>query len=498
MGFRSIQLCGLAGLVCVLALPLHAATSNNWYDSIQQATHLFDKVSPLAQMADQLSYFTNVFTAVGYAAVMIVAVRKVARARNGEESMGWVASTMMTIALMAFAPTLSDALFNAADEVAKESKYSPADAINTCWNAVLVILPSSDSPMSQVLSDASQTDVSKPTQISNDNASFTKLAWSWMKIAWSTMTNALGNITSAFRSVVNSTFLVVTLSVPTMALIFSMFAIELGMLVRSLVYECMQIFLPMMIACLSFAPMRAAATNFIIRFITVAFWPVAWALGNAIACSLLTSVIAWVVSICIQVASALKVSPTNVGLLAAAAGFMNWTLLFTVVAAVSLCAALVLASAIAAPRALNALVMSGSTFIGDQLGEAMRHFNTQGGGAQGGGGWIAATSHGRILSDALTRILSGTASTGSGLASRMGDNGGAAPATLARSGGKAVELAAINDDLAIGLGVRDTNGVKSMLETNSSMLPVQSMAGLEGRGRLNPRAFKNSGAAERL
>jgi hypothetical protein len=487
----------LLSLAIVVAAPLRADASLPWYAAVQQATNLFDKASPLPQLADKLSYFTNVFTAIGFALVMVVAVRKVARARNGEESMGWVASTMMTIALMAAAPTISDDLFKAGDEVAKASQYSPADAIDTCWNAILVILPGSDSPTIQVLADASQTEASKPSQVSNDNASFTKLAWSWMKIAWSTMTNALGNITSAFRSVVNSTVIVAILSVPTMALMFSLFAIELGMLVRSLVQECMQIFLPLMIAGLSFAPMRAAATNFIIRFVTVAFWPVAWALGNAIACSLLSTVIAWVVGVCTKVALEFNISPNNVGLLAASAGFMNWTLLFTVVSAVSLCAALVLASAIAAPRALTAVMMSGSTFIGDQLGEAMRHFNAPALNSNGSGGWMAGSSQGRLLADALTRILSGTARIGSGFTGRMGGGEFSPHAALARSQSEAIEPAAINDDTALRASGREPNGVKSMLETISASR-VPPMDFVDRDRVLNPRSFRNAATNSRL
>jgi len=475
MRVRGVTFITSVVLARVLVAPLHAENSHDWYESIQQTTHLFNNVAPMAQMADRLSYFTNVFTAIGFAMVLIVAVRKVARARSGEESMGWVASTMMTVALMGAAPTISNMLFEMGDSVAKQSQYSPMDAVNTCWDAVLVILPGSDSPISQVLSDASATDVAKPTQVSNDNASFTKLAWSWMKIAWSTMTNALGNITAAFRSVVNSTVLVTTLSVPTMALVLSMFAIELGLLVREITHQCMQIFLPMMIAFLSFAPMRAAATNFILRYITIAFWPVAWALGNAIACSLLTSVIAWVVAVCHNVASAVSATPTNVGLLSAAAGFMNWTLLFTLVAAVAVCASLILASAIAAPRALHALVTGGSTFIGEQLGEAMRHFNTQSTSNSNSGGWIAGSSQGRLLADALTRIFSGGArgagSAGSG--TRM------PAASLGRMRREAVELAAINDDIAVSGAMREPRGVQPMIETVASISRAGSMKTLE-------------------
>jgi len=438
-----------------------AETPDDWYASIEQATHLFEKAAPLSQMGDSLSFFTNVFTAIGYGAVMIVAVRKVMKARNGEDSMGWIASTMMTIALMATAPALSQALFKAGDSIATASGFSPQSAIATCWDSILVILPGSDSAVSDVLADASQKSATPPTSVQNDNASFTKLAWSWMKIAWSSMTNALGNITSAFRSVVDSTMIVATLTVPTMTLVFAMFAVELGMLVRSLAQECMQIFLPMMIACLSFAPMRAAATNFITRFVVIAFWPVAWALGNGIACSLLTGVITWVVNVCLSIARHLNVNPTNVGLLAAAAGFMNWTLLFTVVAAVSLCALLVMASAVAAPRALNSLVTSGTTFIGEQLGEAMRHFNAQGISAVSTGSLGSASAQGQFLASALSRIFSGASRAGA--SSGKGTSAGLAISFSSR------QLASISDDLAIASTSNRTTNL-SMLD----MLPRSS------------------------
>jgi hypothetical protein len=201
--------------------------------------------------------------------------------------------------------------------------------------------------------------------------------------------------------------------------------------------------------------------------------------------------------VCTKVAVEFNISPNNVGLLAASAGFMNWTLLFTVVSAVSLCAALVLASAIAAPRALTAVMMSGSTFIGDQLGEAMRHFNAPALNSNGSGGWMAGSSQGRLLADALTRILSGTARIGSGFTGRMGGGEFSPHAALARSQSEAIEPAAINDDTALRASGREPNGVKSMLETISASR-VPPMDFVDRDRVLNPRSFRNAATNSRL
>ena len=366
-----------------------ADSTGSWYTSLHQLNDLFSNAAPFAKMADSLDYFTRAFTAIGYGAVMIAAIRRVAKSRTGEESMGWVASTMMTIALMATASSLGPKLFNTCDALANQSSYSEKDAINTCWNSLIVILPGGESPIIDVLRDAQKPPLAPPTKANDDDAPFTKLAWSWMKIAWSTMTDALDKIAAAFRTVLNRIVIIVLLFIPTIMLVMGMMAVELGMLVRELLRQCMDIFLPMMIAFLSFAPMRGAATNYVLKYISTAFWPVAWALGNAIALSLLTSVMQWVVTVCTATSNAVAnpvgtapvpdIGPPSAGLLVSVADFMPWSVLLVIVVVVALTSSLIFVSAVGAPMAFTSMITQGTTFAAEQLGQAMQRLTTNAG-----------------------------------------------------------------------------------------------------------------------
>lgn len=401
---------GLAVLLLLGAASVSAAPE--WHSEVDKLTKLFDAKVALSGMKDKLEYFRLVFTALGYGAVMISALRKVTKAPGGEESMGWVASLVMTVALMATAPAIGEKVYQACDLVAVESQHDQLSSIKTCWSALLVILPS-DSPVQEVLNDAAQDkNLAKGGPVQKQDASWTKLAWTWMKMAWSTMTNAMDKIGGALRAVANQILVMVLLFIPTVALIIGMVFIQIGGFLRELLHQSMDVFLPMMIAMLSFEPMRGAASNFVIKYISVAFWPVAWALGNALACSILISVMAWVVTVCQSTLDAINKSagggapvldPTSAGFLSGAAAAMPWGLLQVIILVITLTSLLIIASAIGAPLALTATMTKGACFATAQLRQAASTASAIAGAAAGGS------------SLALTAGAGGAASSGAGL-----------------------------------------------------------------------------------
>jgi hypothetical protein len=137
----------------------------------------------------------------------------------------------------------------------------------------------------------------------------------------------------------------------------------------------MDVFLPMMIAFASFAPMRGAATSFILKYISIALWPVAWAVGNSIALTLLNSVVSWSVR---AAADTLRTLPDTLkplsfhdrGVIAMAAAWMPWLLIHVIWFTISVCALLLVASAIGAPKALGSMLTTGASFVGAQVQQA--------------------------------------------------------------------------------------------------------------------------------
>lgn len=440
-----------SALVVLMAISATPAWAASWHDELKTLKELFSPAQVLGGMKDNLEYFRLLFTALGYGAVMISAIRKVAKARGGEESMGWVASMVMTVALMATAPFFGNVIFEASDDAAKQSKHDGLDSVQTCWDALLVIMPA-ESPVQEVLNDTAQNkDLVKNAPKEKQDASWTKLAWTWMKVAWSSMTNAIDKIGGALSAVANRILVTVLLFIPAITLLSGMIFIQIGSFLRELLHQSMDVFLPMMIAMLSFGPMRGAASNFIIKYISIALWPIAWALGNALACSILISVMGWVIKVCQSSLAAINsTTNANVPPLSAAAGFLSgaaaalpWGLLEVIVLVITLTSLLIIASAIGAPLALTATLTKGASFASAQLQQAASVASTLANAAASGGTSLAAapaaaglaSSGGGLVSSAALRVSSSMSSVAGRLAP-LGAMGG--PAGMAASVGAAV------------------------------------------------------------
>lgn len=438
-------------LVILMAISATPGWAASWHDELDTLKELFNPAQVFSGMKDNLDYFRLLFTALGYGAVMISAIRKVAKARGGEESMGWVASMVMTVALMATAPYFGNIIFKVSDDAAQQSKHDGVDSIKTCWQALLVIMPA-ESPVQEVLNDTGQNkELVKGAPKEKQDASWTKLAWTWMKMAWSSMTNALDKIGGAFSAVANRILVTVLLAVPAIALLTGMLLIQFGSFLRELLHQSMDVFLPMMIAMLSFAPMRGAASNYIIKYISIAFWPIAWALGNALACSILVSVMGWVIKLCQSSLSVINHTENPVvpplaaaaGLLSGAAAALPWGLLEVIVLVITLTSLLIIASAIGAPLALTATLTKGASFASVQLSQAISTAQSLAGAAASGGGTVMASPAAASLAGSGTSLVSSTAlrasatmSSAAGRLASMGAIGG--PAGIAASVGATV------------------------------------------------------------
>ena len=104
------------GIWLLLVLPSAAQQPQGdpaWMNSDREILNIFDPSSVTQGMRASLDRFAAAFTLCGVAAVIIGSVRRVAKSRGGEESMGWVSGMVITVALMASGPRLGDGLFTA-------------------------------------------------------------------------------------------------------------------------------------------------------------------------------------------------------------------------------------------------------------------------------------------------------------------------------------------------------------------------------------------------
>jgi hypothetical protein len=267
---------------------------------------------------------------------------------------------------------------------------------------------------------------------------------SWKVGAWKAIKKTVGGNFAAQKSAETSLTLFIMLIIPTLTLLLAILLILMGEFLRAMLFYCMGIFVPFMIGLLAFGPTRGAATSFLTKYVTVALWSVAWALGNEICLSLLTVATNWIVNSCqAVVASATATSAATTplgfgtsGLLVAAAPHMAWGLLFVIVMLVMFVAVLLIGSVFLAPYAFSAMIAKGSSFAGGVLSGGVGPAAASGANASEGGGLVirgaaakGAAGAGKSMAALAGRIglaMSGAASSMEGVSERGGILGGIA------------------------------------------------------------------------
>jgi hypothetical protein len=460
------------------ATSLSAQTAPQWTQSLITLTQIFDPATVYTPLQPLLEKFELVFTAIAFTVVLIATVLRVARARTGDESMGWVASTMAIVAFMALTSSVSTSnlslnrkIFDAGDAVTAWSGYDKLNIIRTAWYTMLLSTPTT-SPAGEVLDTGQQ--VLAPTPETPTPAQRLE---SWKVGAWKAIKKTVGGNFAAQKSAETSLTLFIMLIIPTLTLLLAILLILIGEFLRAMLFYCMGIFVPFMIGLLAFGPTRGVATSFLIKYVTVALWSVAWALGNEICLSLLTVATNWIVSSCQAVvasatATAAATTPLGFGtsgLLVAAAPHMAWGLLFVIVMLVTFVAVLLIGSVFLAPYAFSAMIAKGSSFTGGLF--------------MGGG----------PTSSAASALASGGASFVSGGASaKGGSGGGGAAAVLAGRIGSAMSGAASSME-----DVSERGGILGGLAGLGQRLFSGSTGAMGSAGAASPSAALAMAEAER-
>jgi hypothetical protein len=290
--------------------------------------------------------------------------------------------------------------------------------------------------------------------------------------SWKSIKKTVGGLFAAQKSANTSLMLFIALIIPTLTLLLAVLLILMGEFLRAMLFYSMGIFVPFMVGLLAFGPTRGAATSFLIKYVTVALWSVAWALGNEVCLSLLTVATNWIVSSCQAVvasATATSVATTPLGfgtsgLLVAAAPHMAWGLLFVVVMTVMFISIILIISVFFAPYALSAMIAKGSSFTGGLLVSGSATAAAASTVASGGGSLVAggaaakgAPGAGRAMAALAGRMgsaMSGAASSMESVAERGGLLGGMAglgQKLFSGNAGSMGSAGAANQDTALAM-----------------------------------------------
>ena len=484
-----------------------------WMQSLITITQIFDPATVYTPLQPLLEKFELVFTAIAFTIVLIATVLRVARARTGDESMGWVASTMAIVAFMALTSSVSTSnfslnkkIFDAGDAVTAWSGYDKFNIIRTAWYTMLLSTPPT-SPAGEALDTGQQ--VLAPTPETPTPAQRLE---AWKVGAWKAIKKTVGGNFAAQKSADTSLTLFIMLIIPTLTLLLAILLILMGEFLRAMLFYCMGVFVPFMIGLLAFGPTRGAATSFLTRYVTVALWSVAWALGNEICLSLLTVATNWIVSSCQAVVAAatdtsVATAPLGFGtsgLLVEASPHMAWGLLFVIVMVVMFVAVILIVSVFFAPYAFSVMIAKGTSFTGGFLaGTAAAPGAVASGSASlAGGGAVANCAPGarKAMAGLAGRIgstMTGAASSLGGVAEQGGILGGMAglgEKMLSGSAGSMGSAGAASQGTALAMAdaVRPSQprarGAASMANTFS--------AGMDSSSGLGPVTARSMGRGE--
>lgn len=278
--------------------------------------------SPLAELAANVLLFFQALAIVAVVAGMVWRIQKERAQLEG------VATTLLTVAFIATIPLWSAQLLGATDVIATSIGFKAATAqatgatpiITDLWRLVEQWVP----PGSPYL-DVLETQAAKPPA-SGTEPDWALQAWNWARGVGAADASLLQGLWQAGSGGLRAGIVFGTCALAVCASSFVIMLTYLAELVRHVLLCGGFAVLPVFVAGFSLDAMRGQALRYAFGLASIAFWPVGWALANAVSHVLIEGAVSWMQSIS---AAALGLqSGVTPPALATAAPFVAWGALF--------------------------------------------------------------------------------------------------------------------------------------------------------------------------
>lgn len=279
--------------------------------------------SELSVACDRLLILMQAVSAVMVVAGMIL------RLRRDHEQMEGVASMMLKVAFIATVPFWREFTLESADAMADAVGYraasvdaTPSSTVTRMWDLAAQWLPPS-TPALDALDSQSGTNF----PASGEELNWSLQAWNWARGVGEPVGSAFHAMWQSTSGGLRAAFVLGGTGIVSTGVLIAICLSYLAEMLRYFLYAAGCAMLPILIAGLGIDALRPAALRAIISLLSIAVWPVGWALANCVSNLLVGGTVSWISS---TTAAALGAASdaSDVLPLAVAAPQIAWSTLF--------------------------------------------------------------------------------------------------------------------------------------------------------------------------
>jgi hypothetical protein len=422
--------------------------------------------------------------------VTIIVAGMIQKLRKDETQMEGVASMMLKVAFIASIPFWRTFTLDTADIIADSVGYRAVNYGTRMATAPSPIMgrmfdmAAQWMPPSTPAHDATEAAQPAPGQ----EQGWMTRAWNWAKGVASATANMVDNIWQAFTGALRSLFILLMCVVVSVVVIILIVLTYIAELIRYFLFYVGCALLPIFIAGLGVELLKQQSTRFILGLVSVALWPVGWALAN-----ILTSVMIWGATTWMAKLAAAALGAAAVGTvappLAAAAPFLGWGILFILVGLTLAIVIFSLVGLVLAPYGMGKMVTSGAHMFGGMIGAGIAGTAAAGAAVAG----IAATM---ATGGAAAPAAGGAAVGGGGV---LGKAAGGAAGLFGRAAQGAASLAGKVGGARVGSAASNlASGMSRVVSTAASQVSTASMlrgmsSMMSMASRVNPERQNDAG-----
>lgn len=326
------------------------------------AARLFDAQSVIGDGSDLNVVCGRVLLCFQALSALVIVAGLIMRIRNERTQMQGVAASLLKVAFIATIPAWRTLVLDTADVAAASIGYQSAAAgepsnsvVHELWGLLGQWVPPG-SPYLDVLT--AQNAANQPS--SGAEKEWGLQAWNWARgvgAADATLFHALWQAASgSIRACIifgSSALMVCCLSAMIML-------IYLGEMLRYVLFFGGCALLPVFVAGLSVDALRAQSVRFIMGTVTIAFWPLAWAIANVVTHFIVHGTETWIAAVTTKALAGAGLGPAS---LATAAPYLAWGVWFAFIGiTVALCL-WVFASVFYGPVLIGRAVTAGTAYI---------------------------------------------------------------------------------------------------------------------------------------
>lgn len=406
---RSHPLLKILLVLALFALPSLAFGESSW----MAMNETFAPKGISDEMAKFITPLRGIFIAIGVIFLMARASRIFTKEENMRLQFEGLAKVILGVAVIAALPIWQGDLVKVADAMAEGTGLDDVgDVGKELWKLFL-----DWQPVGSAASESIENMEVDPATAEKDPGWWSK-AWGFIEDAGDMAKELITGIIAAISQGIQKAIIFILGMVACLCLIITTLLQLLAGVFQRFLLEIAFAMLPLFVSALFFEPMRTQGVQFILRTISLAMWPFAWAIGNVMVVWLVTTLADLMNELAAATLAGIGVSATGLPVIAGALPYMAHGAVFLLVVGVVIIVIASLVNLIMAPIMFGKMLTQGAHMMGSM---------------------VAATAAGSaIAAGTIASVGAGVVAAGGGAAAGMALNKGAAAMSAKGPLGKAL------------------------------------------------------------